>query len=308
MKTALSIRPDMIKYAFSVFFSFIPFTGIVLAQPHGDNKAEEVVEEARAFFKEKIRYKLGGEGERRNGRKYYDCSSYTRAVFKNVGINLPRTSSQQYNYHRGTRLKGTHEIPNLQIGDLVFFGRTSSSGYNHIGIVVENNRGKVRFIHCSSNKNGLGYDYIEGSFLNRYKGARRMFRTQNPRNNTLLSETKDPRYYYVPGKNKYKGNSGSKSEVVPGKYPEGSAKWLDDDDVEDLLPCEAKLMKNEIYARNGYKFYRNPCVVEIFEGEEYNWYRDTAPRSEKGALRSMSPKERQNVELLIQQEQGCECY
>ena len=65
-----------------------------------------------------------------------DCSGYTRLVYSDLGINLPRTSSAQY--AQGTSVAKSK----LQVGDLVFFN-TSGAGVSHVGIYIGNNK----FIH-----------------------------------------------------------------------------------------------------------------------------------------------------------------
>ncbi len=73
-------------------------------------------------------YKWGG-----NGPNSFDCSGFTRYVFRQVGVNLPRVSRQQINV--GQRVSRQ----DLQPGDLVFFGRP----IHHVGIYV----GGGRYIH-----------------------------------------------------------------------------------------------------------------------------------------------------------------
>lgn len=93
----------------------------------------------------------------------FDCSSYTQYVFKQMGINLPRTSvSQSY---IGTKVAKS----NLSVGDLVFF---SSSGkwVGHVAIYAGN--GKI--LHASSSK-GVTLSSIEsGYWKNTYVTARRV--------------------------------------------------------------------------------------------------------------------------------------
>ncbi len=57
----------------------------------------------------------------------FDCSGFTQYVFRQVGVSLPRTTTQQYN--------ATTRVSNPQPGDLVFFG--GSNPY-HVGIYAGN--------------------------------------------------------------------------------------------------------------------------------------------------------------------------
>ena len=77
-----------------------------------------------------------------NGPSAFDCSGYTKYVFKKNGITLPRYSGHQANV--GTKIS----YDELQEGDLVFFD--TAKGFhrkvNHVGIYIGNNQ----FIHASS--------------------------------------------------------------------------------------------------------------------------------------------------------------
>lgn len=54
-----------------------------------------------------------------------------------------------------------------------------------------------------------------------------------------------------------------------GDHPEGSTDWLEPMDVENLLPEEIELIRNEIYARHGYSF-TNLKMRRHFDPKE--WY------------------------------------
>lgn len=66
----------------------------------------------------------------------FDCSGLVQWVYRQVGVNLPRTAQQQYN-------ATTRVLPeNLRPGDLVFFASTYPSAelITHVGIYVGNGR------------------------------------------------------------------------------------------------------------------------------------------------------------------------
>lgn len=66
----------------------------------------------------------------------FDCSGLIQYAYKNIGINLPRTTMDQIN--RGSSVN----INNLQKGDLVFFrtNPASPSQASHAGIYIGNNK------------------------------------------------------------------------------------------------------------------------------------------------------------------------
>lgn len=58
-------------------------------------------------------------------------------------------------------------------------------------------------------------------------------------------------------------------DETAGEHPESSTKWLEVPDVENLLPEEIELIRNEIYARHGYSF-TNIKMRRAFDSLE--WY------------------------------------
>src|SRR5699024_4542314 len=94
------------------------------AKPSGGNG---IIADAHALTGTK--YQLGGTTP-----SAFDCSGYTSFVYKQNGINLPRTAQQQYNKFEGNLKKSPSQ---LRAGDLVFF--SSSPGgdgrsITHVGI------------------------------------------------------------------------------------------------------------------------------------------------------------------------------
>ena len=94
----------------------------------------------------------------------FDCSGFTQYVFGQMGYTINRTAAQQTK--NGSVVSG-----DLQIGDLVFFNGTYSSGTaaSHVGIYIGNNQ----FIHAAGSGikiTSLSEDY----YASRYVGARRI--------------------------------------------------------------------------------------------------------------------------------------
>ena len=94
-----------------------------------------------------------------------DCSGFVRAVFNLCGVNIPRTSREQY--HVGEVVAKD----DLQDGDLVFFG-TSAESITHVGIYV----GDGRFVHAPRRGDDIKISSLaESYFEKKFVGAKRYF-------------------------------------------------------------------------------------------------------------------------------------
>lgn len=89
-----------------------------------------VVAEAQKYLG--VPYLWGGT----DPAKGLDCSGFTQLVYKNVGIDLPRTSSQQ-----ATSGQAVASLSDARPGDLVFFDYSSDRpGIDHVGIYLGNGK------------------------------------------------------------------------------------------------------------------------------------------------------------------------
>lgn len=121
------------------------------------SKGEQVIAYAKKFLGYK--YVYGGTTP-----KGFDCSGFTQYVYKNFGVSINRTAQAQYKNGKAVSKE------NLQIGDLLMFG-TSSSNINHVGIYIGGNM----FIHAANSKRGVTTDTISsGYYKTYYIGARRV--------------------------------------------------------------------------------------------------------------------------------------
>lgn len=106
-----------------------------------------------------IRYALGG-----SGAGGIDCSAYTRAVFQQLGVNLPRTARAQFG--AGSSVSRG----NLQSGDLVFFN-TMGGGVSHVGVYL----GNGQFANANSYNGRTMIESMTTTYwATRYVGARRV--------------------------------------------------------------------------------------------------------------------------------------
>ena len=92
-----------------------------------------------------------------------DCSGLAFAVYRQIGVKLPRTSDAM------ARVGNHIDRGDLRAGDLVFFG--SGSNVNHVGIYSDGGE----FIHASTRARSVRFDRLDNKyFRNRYIGARRV--------------------------------------------------------------------------------------------------------------------------------------
>ena len=100
-------------------------------------------------------YRYGGAGP-----SGFDCSGFVQFVYRQLGIDLPRTAADQWMV-----LPASNE---LQIGDLVFFS-FSGNRVDHVGIYL----GQGKFIHANSHRKKVLIEDLGAPWYQKvYLGAR----------------------------------------------------------------------------------------------------------------------------------------
>lgn len=120
--------------------------------------ASRIVDYAKKFIG--VKYVYGGASP--DG---FDCSGFTKYVFENFGINLPRVADEQATV--GSKV----DYSSLMPGDLVFFRTEGSKIINHAGIYI----GDGQFINSSSGGGKVRISPLnEGYYKERFATARRV--------------------------------------------------------------------------------------------------------------------------------------
>ena len=130
--------------------------------------ADRLIDYAATFLGTPYRYGA-------NGPKRFDCTGYTRYVFRHFGYDeLSRSAKDQARDGREVDISDFH---NLQKGDILLLGsRRNPKVVGHVGIFIglDTLRNDPKFIHASTH--GVRYSsiYTESYYANRLLGARRI--------------------------------------------------------------------------------------------------------------------------------------
>jgi cell wall-associated NlpC family hydrolase len=104
--------------------------------------ADSVVEFAKTLIGTRYKY---GSAIKEQG---FDCSGFITYVFNHFKIQVPRISKDFTN-------AGTPVAPaESKSGDLILFTGTDTTGWvvGHMGIITQNENGRLQFIHSASGK------------------------------------------------------------------------------------------------------------------------------------------------------------
>lgn len=118
---------------------------------------DEIIKTAKRFIG--TPYRWGGTSVRTG----FDCSGLTMTVYRLNGLNLKRTSRNQFNTGKYVSRK------NLQRGDLVFFATRGGRRVSHVGIYI----GRNQFIHAPRAGKRVQIERLSNTYYSRrYMGAR----------------------------------------------------------------------------------------------------------------------------------------
>lgn len=116
-----------------------------------------IIKAAKSYID--VPYRFGGASPEQG----FDCSGLAMAVYRLNGINLPRTSREQYNAGRAVDMRDMKEA------DLVFFDTSSKGQVSHVGVYL----GDGMFIHAPKSGQNIRIDSMSaGYFKKRFVGAR----------------------------------------------------------------------------------------------------------------------------------------
>ena len=146
-------------FTLSVFFSSCASSRKLARK---QKKVRKVLSTAKSY--KGVPYRFGG-----TTRSGLDCSALIMHSFRAAGYKFPRTTAQQIKFGKKVKAK------NLKPGDIVFFGsKKRRRKVVHAGIISENKKGKIKFIHASSSSGVRESNFLSSYWKKVFKAARRI--------------------------------------------------------------------------------------------------------------------------------------
>ncbi len=162
-QAARSRAQDMQRSSIIESFYIVEPQAYAAAQDHGKGNRrlrEEIMSTARRYVG--VPYRWGGESPRTG----FDCSGFTMVVYRLNGLDLPRSSRQQWKFGKQV------DRSQLRKGDLVFFATTGGRRVSHVGIYA----GDDKFLHAPRRGRRIKTASMSSNyFRTRYVGARSYF-------------------------------------------------------------------------------------------------------------------------------------
>jgi len=154
-----------------LLFSQCHTTKSVKSDNYGSDSKTEIQRDKIVNYAKKqigVRYKYAGNTPKTG----FDCSGFTKYVYSHFGYDVPRSSSAYSNVGKKINVKDCKK------GDILLF--TGSNKHKrvtgHLGIVVSNKNGTIKFIHASSSRGVMISDLSISYFKDRILGARRIIK------------------------------------------------------------------------------------------------------------------------------------
>ncbi|WP_271002192.1 SH3 domain-containing protein [Listeria seeligeri] len=252
-----------------VFGMFTPFTIKASAAVNTNSTFEELYNEA----KKHLGKPYSQAQDKRYGPDYFDCSGYTRYVYKKVtGVTIGATSTKQR--EEADKVKTGNQKP----GDLVFFT-------GHVGIYI----GDGKMINAQND--GVKIDNINGSYWkDNFIGYGRYLNFKEKQG----SKT----YYAVSDLNLRSQNKWDSS--VSGKVPKG-AKVSIDLDSEKNGWCMVTYGNVKGYMLNTTSYFSTTPILKTYYAKDNlnlrtqaTWESDVAQKVQKGEKVTVDLKSNKN--------------
>lgn len=168
--TGNEVEIDLDEEEFYILEStYTKYVSKEILEYYDDENIKKIINYALELYT--LPYKWGGT----DIEKGIDCSYFVKYIYSKIGINLPRTSREQFKVGKEV------SKDELMCGDLVFFkkityrkvkGKTKKYEYiNHVGIYLKDNE----FIHAARGSKRVTISSLsEPYYKNHFAGARRI--------------------------------------------------------------------------------------------------------------------------------------
>lgn len=139
-------------------------------QLHTDSKTDIQRDKVVNFAKKQLGIKYTYAGN--TPKTGFDCSGFTKYVYANSGITVPRRSIEYTTIGEKVNLKTCKK------GDIILFTGSNKNKRvtGHLGIVVSNENGTTKFIHASSSRGIVISDMKISYYRDRILGVRRVIK------------------------------------------------------------------------------------------------------------------------------------
>jgi hypothetical protein len=208
-------------------------------------------------------------------------------------IQLPETSDYQGSYHFGES-EGESTL-DIIVSNGIFFAREQYAEWEKEQWVPKNDReyakyvnGKLIFGKVSSNGK-ITFEKTAHE-LCLYKCIKRtpsLDKGEKVLVSHFFNNINGKVHHYI------QGNYQNELTIPKGKYPETSFIKLTDSDITSYSKYDLKIMRNEIFARNGYIFKKGGIMDHYFSQKK--WY-NSIKKTNKVILDDI---ERHNVSLIL---------